>query len=349
LRGQYGRRYRTALFGVGQIGAGYAYDAMRARYFEYATHAQVLAAHPSFEWVAAVDPSQDALARVSRNWNVPILATTVDDLARRCELDVAVIAFPPGPDRERILDLFPSLRAIIVEKPLGVDLAEAERFVQLARRAGVLVQVNFYRRGDSTFRTLASGELFDRIGHTQAVFGVYGNGLRNNAVHIIDLLRLLYGEVDTVQAIPGPVEWRAGPLKNDVQFPFAIRMTTGFTALMQPLDFGHYRENGLDIWGEKARLGIWLEGLLITIHPKRENRALSETSELAMDDAKILPSTIGAAFYNIYENVARAVSSGEPLWSSGDNALRTSAVVEAAVRSVNESRRPVSIEHDEAA
>ena len=44
-------RLRTVLVGCGEVGAGYATDPLMARHYPYATHAQVLAAHPAFAWM----------------------------------------------------------------------------------------------------------------------------------------------------------------------------------------------------------------------------------------------------------------------------------------------------------
>ena len=62
---------RTVMFGFGRIGAAYADDPKTARHYRYASHAQVLSAHPDFDWQGVVDPCDRALDQARTKWNVP--------------------------------------------------------------------------------------------------------------------------------------------------------------------------------------------------------------------------------------------------------------------------------------
>jgi predicted dehydrogenase len=328
------RRLQTALFGLGRVGMGYAEDPLTAKWLRYSTHAQVLADHPRFEWVAAVDPSGDARARAGSRWSPPLLAESVDALAAQYEPDVAVISTPPG-ERSAIVARLPSLRAVLVEKPLGRNVAEAEDFLALCADRGILVQVNLWRRGDALFRELAEGRLAAEIGRPQIVFGVYGNGLLNNGVHLVDLLAMLAGDVALVQALPGGGT-ATGPIAGDLDIPFAAELAGGVPATVLPLDFRHYREVGLDLWGQSGRLSILQEGLAVTVYPRTENRSAGGEHEIASDRPTLLPSTLGYAFHRLYTNLADAVLGNDELWSPGSVALRAERIVAAVEHSRSE-------------
>lgn len=325
-------RLRTVVIGFGKIGERYAEDPVMARYYPYATHAQVLAVHPSFEWKAVVDPSDAALERARNRWKISHLAKSVEELTRRYRPEVAVIATPPE-SRSAIIEQLPTLRAVLVEKPLGITVAAGQDFLDHCNRRGILVQVNLWRRADETSRSFAAGRLTELVGQPQAVFGVYGNGLLNNGTHMIDFVRMLFGEIEAAQAIGGVMPYPAGPIPGDVNVPFSLRLHGGLVVTMQPIRFEHYRENSLDIFGEKGRLAIVQEGLGIFAYPQRENRAMQGEREIACDQPQVLASTVGHAFYHVYSNLATAVRGEASLWSPGHSALRTARVIQAVLDS----------------
>lgn len=327
------RRYRTAIIGFGKIGAEYADDPVMALHYPVATHAQALADHPDFEWQAIVDPRPESRRLARDRWHVPMAFASVEQLAHEAPPEVAVIATPPE-SRAEIIECLPGLQAVIVEKPLGRTLDEAIAFVRICAERNIQVQVNYWRRADDDFRALAAGGMVEAIGQPQAVFGVYGNGLRNNGSHMIDFSRMLFGEIATVQAAAGVVRHRAAPIEGDIDVPFQLVFESGLCAMFQPVDFVDYRENGLDIWGKHGRLQILQEGLRLIHAARIPNRAMQGEWEIASDAPSIRTSTVGQAFRRLYDHTARMLDSSEAPVSSVDSALRTEAAVEAIMRSL---------------
>lgn len=327
---------RTAVIGLGQIAAGLADDPAMARTFTYATHAQALRDHPEFEWVGVADPAEAAQRAARERWGVPHVAATIGELVRACDPEVAVLTSPPS-TRIDAIGRMPSLRAVLVEKPLGT---EAEAFLALCQRRGILVQVNFWRRADETLRRLAAGELRTRIGAMQAAFGLYGNGLRNNGGHLVDLVRMLLGDVHQVQAVGPAVGTPGTPIPGDVHVPFALRMASGATVAVAPLDFRHYREVGLDLWGERGRLEVLQESFALHQYPVGPNRGLTGANEVISEARSSIPVTSGMALYRMYDNLAGAVLRGDALWSGGRSALASEAILSAVVASADAGGAP---------
>lgn len=326
------RPWRTALIGFGGIASGLADDARMARYFRYATHFQVLADHPAFDWGAVVDPSPTARKAAAARGGV---AHILDDVAKLDDAfapEIAVLATPPG-DRLAVLDALPHVRAIIVEKPLGNTRAEAEAFAARCCERGIVAQVNLWRRADETFGWLAATGRAELIGRPQAVTGIYGNGLLNNGTHLVDFVRMLCGEVIAVRAL-APEKPAAGtPLAGDCALAGALMLADGGIAVVQPIDFAHYREIGLDIWGERGRLEIVHESLTARHFPRVDNRGLDGVFEVASDQPSELPRTVGEALYRLYDNLATAMQDAAPLASPLGNALTDAYVIDALRRS----------------
>ncbi len=331
----------TVLVGFGMIGAGFAADRKMASHFDYACHAQVLRDHPDFEWAAVVDPSETA-RNAATAWDVPLVVPSIDDLPDTFRPEVAVLA--TGPEvRDAALARFDGLKLAVVEKPLASDADAAARLIADCDARQIGMQVNLFRRAEKTTRALSDGELAERIGAPQAIFGIYGNGLHNNGIHLIDLARMLAGEVREVRALATAMPLATSPIAGDVAVPFSLTLESGVCATLQPLDFAHYREVGLDIWGTKGRLEILQEGLLMRTSPAAPHRALDVGAEIANDAPVILEGDYGNALYALYDNAARWLAGEAPLVSPGSNALTDERVVEAVLHSAANDGAPVAL------
>ena len=320
-------RYKTALIGFGRMAAGYADDPANARWFPYATHAQVLRDHPAFDWVAVVDPSAEARAAASSRWGVPVTAASLDEMPNAAAIEVAVIATPPEV-HAGLLDRLPSLRAVLVEKPLGVDLVAATAFVDDCNKRGIVGAVNFSRRYAPELMRLANGGLVHSIGKPQAVFGTYGNGMRNNGSHLIDLVSMLLGPVVDAHPIARGNRFVEGPIAGDSNFPFTMLLENGFTVAIQPLTFSAYREIGLDIWGEMGRMQFLHESLTLLTTPVVDNRQLTGARELLHEASVQGDSGLGRALYRAYDNLAASLCGESSLLCPLEDGLATMRVVE---------------------
>lgn len=333
---------RTVVVGYGKIADVLGNDERMRRYFPWISHAQVLSDHPAFDWRAVVDPSEEALERARRR-GVPHLARDVTGLPPGFEADVAVMTAPPAA-RTRAVEALPGLRAVLVEKPLGVREGEAEAFLDLCARRRVLVQVNLWRRGVDGYRALGEGGLRSLIGAPQAAFALYGNGLWNNASHLVDFVRLLLGEVVAVQAAGAAGTLPEAPIPGDVQLPFTLALADGLRVMVQPLEFRHYREIALDVWGERGRLAFMQEGFLTLSYPLAPNRTLDGAVEVASDRAQPLDIPIGRAFRSLYDNLVAALDGSAALVSPGAEALATEKVLGAVLESAGAGGAWVALE-----
>ena len=318
--------WKTAIVGFGQIAAGYSDDPAQRRWYQHPTHADALRANGDFEWCAVVDPSPAARERAQSVWGIGNVAASPAELRGAEQIDVAVIATPPAA-RGQVIEAFPKLRAVLVEKPLGVDVAAAKAFVDECRRRHILVAVNLPRRYDSDLRRLAAGELVSRVGRAQAAFGTYGNGLRNNGTHLIDLVQMLLGPVVAANLSGGRI-FAEGPIDGDLNVPFVLTLESGLSVMAQPLRFSCYREVSLDVWGESGRLQLLHEGLTEIATSAGDNRQLTGAAELQHDRSEVRTTSIGRAFSNLYVNLAATLAGREALVCDGDTALGTMRIVE---------------------
>lgn len=332
--------YRTALFGFGAIAQGLSADRKMARHFPFATHAQVLEAHPAFNWVATVEIDPVARRRAAER-SGGIVAADVDAAISACAPEIVVLAIPPGA-RLAALRKLPGLKAVIVEKPLGRNLAEARRFVAYCAARKIAVQVCYWRRAESLFAKLAANRA-RVLGPMQAGFGLYGNGLRNNGSHLVDFVTMQAGRIVGVRAFGPAQKLSAPPIAGDVAVAAALRLENGAHVAIQPVDFAHYREVALDLWGARARRVFDQESLRVADFPLRANRGLDGAFEIASDRPATYPPLSGRSFYRLYDNLARGLVGREKLCSSGQAALEVERIVDAILRSASAGGRDVAI------
>lgn len=188
----------AVVVGCGRVGSGYD-DRRRGK--PPLTHAGSYAGHPRIELIAGVDHDPAARKRFADRWGV----ASYENVEPCLELgpDLVSIATPPGGRLElveRILTRPP--RAIWIEKPLAATAQEGARIVEVCRRAGVPLQVNFERRFDPLHARVVETLRADP-GPLHANFCFSGT-LENFGSHALDLFRWLAGDPIEIHTIPLP-------------------------------------------------------------------------------------------------------------------------------------------------
>ena len=254
--------YDTVLIGLGAIGSYYSEDLVMSKSVKYATHAHSLCSHKGFNLIAGVDKNNSNLETAKRLWNITELTNSIENLSNLESIEVAVLA--TGPEyRLDAIKLFPNLKAVVLEKPSSISIEEGYILESYCKNKNIIVQVNLTRRADQQMINLSNNNLINKIGNIQSISGIYGNGLLNNATHMIDLVRMIAGEITHVQALNIKNKYSYGPIKNDLNVSFMLILESGISVTFNAINFDYYRENSIDIWGTKGRLEIVQEGLLL--------------------------------------------------------------------------------------
>ncbi len=193
----------TALIvGLGAIGMGYDFDHAEDRVY---SHARALATHPAFGAAAAVDPDESRRAAYTQRYGGATYATLAEALAN-VKPEIAIIATPTGlhaPQVEQVLrEAAP--RAILCEKPLAPDLAQAQAIVSGCEARGVRLYVNYMRRAEPGAVAVRDMIADGRIATPLKGLVWYSKGVCHNGSHFIDLMRHWLGDVRDARVIrPG--------------------------------------------------------------------------------------------------------------------------------------------------
>lgn len=167
-------------------------------------HLRVLRELADFEIVAVVEPRPAYLKQTLRGFRGPV----VRDLAEIDErlFEAAVVAVPTNVHGTLVTQLIKMGKDVLVEKPLCSTSKEATALVKLSRKYKTKLAVGFVERFNPAVRKLKEviehGYLgtpihysFTRVGGYPNESGESGNVLLDLAVHDIDVLKLLEGEM----------------------------------------------------------------------------------------------------------------------------------------------------------
>ena len=193
---------RIAVIGAGLIGR---------------THIGVLrSGNPDYTLAAVADPSPAAAAE-GQSLGYQVYAG-IEEMFDRVKPDGVIVAVPNQMHVKVGLACIARKIPIIVEKPVADSVAEALELVEAGEKANVAILVGHHRRHNPIMRKAAEIIAGGGIGRVVAANGLWlshkpkdyfdvawrreagGGPVLINAIHDIDCLRMLCGDVETVSA-----------------------------------------------------------------------------------------------------------------------------------------------------
>ena len=175
-------------------------------------HARAVREHPGAELVAAANWREPSLRALAGRHHIPRVTTDWRELAADPAVDAVVVATPNALHAEQAIAFLEAGKHVLVEKPMGRTLAEADAMVAAAARARGWLMVAHCWRFHPDVRALrarvAGGELGEIV-KTRS-YGVHagwgpsgwfidpelagGGALLDMGVHAIDTTRYLLGD-----------------------------------------------------------------------------------------------------------------------------------------------------------
>lgn len=226
--------------------------------------------------VAVCDVDTERAGRVGEAFRVPWYADLDEMLAAKPEIDVVNVLTPSGLHAEHGIRAARHGKHVVVEKPMALTLADAERMVRECDRNGVrlfVVQQNRYNQPVQKLRERFEAGAFGRITQGsvrvrwkrdqayydmdawRGTWAMDGGVFANQASHHVDLLQWFLGDVETVYA-------KIATQLVDIEVEdtgFAIlKFTSGALGIIEATTATRPRdlEGSLSILGEKGTVVI---------------------------------------------------------------------------------------------
>jgi predicted dehydrogenase len=311
--------------------------------------ARNFAAIPGCELVWLCDADDGVRAKLSRAHPSARATADLDDLLNDPELDAVVLATPVPTHADLAVRVLEAGKHCFVEKPLATTVADAERAVQAASRAGRTLMVGHlleYHPGLRALKELAdSGELGEEI------FYIYGNRLNlgklradENALwslgaHDVSVV-LTLAEGDPVEiSAHGASYVRDGV--EDVVFCF-LRFASGLVAHLHLSWLDPHKERRFTVVGSKrmATFDDMAVERKLTVYDKgfdEDSRTYGEY--ITRSGGSFSPQIANVEPLRVEcEHFVESIREGTTPRSDGVSGLRVVRVLEALQRSLEQAR-----------
>ncbi len=308
------------------------------------------------------DVNPKAGAERAAAFAIPQVFESIDEAASMREV-VFDLAIPPE-NVAGVVERLPVGAAVLIQKPLGRDLADARRIVAICRERKLRAAVNFQLRFAPNMLAIKDalergvfGDVLDveiRINlHTPWNYWAFLKGAPRlevlmHSIHYLDLIRSLIGEPRGVycKGVRHPAMTEYADTRTSIVLDYGETIRCSLTMNHAHTFGGRHEMSQLKIEGRRgaaiAKMGVNLN------YPAGE----PDTLEIASEDSKgwseiaLRGSWFLEAFEGPMSNLQRFAAGDDPkLVSSVEDALRTMAVVEACYESSAHGATPIPSTH----
>jgi predicted dehydrogenase len=290
-------------------------------------HLEVLAELPRLTLVGVCDIKKDRADNVARAVGVPAFYDHVE-MARALKPTVVAVLTESGTHADVASDVVPYTKHIIVEKPMALTLASADKLIEVCEHAGVrlyVVKQNRYNRPVVRLRKALEAGRFGKIvlGTVRVRWcrdqGYYnldpwrgtwaqdGGVFTNQASHHIDLLQWMLGPVESVQAYTTTA---LVDIETEDTGIAILRFASGALGVVEATTATRPRdlEGSLSLLGEKG--SVVISGFAVN---KMETWNFSEPlpeDATVFEDSVNPPNVYGFGHVEFYKDVLDCIARG---------------------------------------
>jgi predicted dehydrogenase len=341
---------------IGAVGAGFI---MRDCHL-------VAYGHAGYNVVAIASASPERAREVARLRGIPQVYNTYQELLADSSIEVVDIAVPPDLQLAVVREAVRHrghIKGILAQKPLAMNLLEAREIVHLCKEAGITLAVNHNMRYDQSIRALKT--LLNRgylgepvlatiemraIPHWQPWLKAYDRlTLLNMSIHHLDTFRFLFGDPDSVylSARTDPrtaFKHRDGIVLYILEYASGLRATSWDDVWAGPAREGAAADNYIR-WRVEGTEGMGKGTIGWPSYPNVTPSTIDFTTR-QQPDCWFSPRWKEVWFPDAFEGtmgqLLDSLATGAEPAVSGEDNLRTMALVDACYKSLEE-HRPVRI------
>jgi len=336
------RMLTTGIIGCGDMAGGYD---ERLKAPGVYTHAGAYKKSGSVQIKAIADVNIERLQSFARYWGVDQTCTSYEGLIQNGPYDIVSVCTPDRTHYEIISRLIENRTAkvIFAEKPLAMSFTEANRIIQNAESARINLILNNQRRWEPHHRQLRDSLRNGSIGIIQSVCAYYVKGLFHVGCTVVDTIRYLIDEVESVLALP-PTD--RGSLPDDPTICSVLFLKNGAKAVMFGGDlFGQkYGILELDILGTEGRVKYLDEGHRFCFYEVEEYSHYPGFQELVAKPEKETVTELNFAVYSVVEYIIRLLQTGgSDTTNSAREGLRDILILESIKESIGRGFQLVKV------
>lgn len=317
-------RLKVAVVGTGIMGSN---------------HVRVMGQLADVDLVAVVDADLDRARAAALKFGARA-CSSIDELP--ADVDAAVVAVPTSLHLETAVALIERGVSVLVEKPLAATVADAQRIIEAASSAGVVLAVGHVERFNPAVAEL--GALVKNPIHIGASrISPYSPRISDGVVfdlmiHDIDIVCSLAGPGDEIISVSG-VGRRVHTDTEDLA-SVAVTFKSGLTASFMTSRLGQQKIRAIEVTQLDSVVLADLVRADVTIHRMAHHEYLGESGVSYRQSSVIEIPFIqnrGEPLVREAEDFVAAVRSGDAPRVSGTDALRAVRIATAIVESLRVS------------
>lgn len=308
------KKLKAIIVGAGNIGA--FFDSPDKKIC--LTHAHAYTTHSGFELAGFVDNDLAKAKKAAAIWGGNAYGTLEEAWESEGNIDVVSVCVPDEFHFGTIKQVLKKpVRLIFAEKPLTQKIADAEEIIDLAKAKNVAIAVNYSRRFVPEFQAIASEIKSQKYGNFLTGHGYYGKGVMHNGSHLLDLIRLLVGEIKGTTVFAHENDF----YETDPSVSAVLSLENGKNLALLHTPATNFTLFELDLVFEKGRIEIRDSGNKIEISKVLKSDTF-EGYKYLVKDREITPS-LNKAIYFAIDNIFNHLDRGEALLCSGEEGSKS--------------------------
>ena len=244
-------KYKVGIIGCGEI----------SRY-----HAEAYQANSDVAVTAIADINPDAFKTIASQFSISNCYTDYHEMLANEQLDIISICTWPGLHAEMTVAAAErGVKAIFCEKPMAVNLGEADSMINACQQSGAKLVISHQLRFNP--HITKAKELIESgvIGEPSLVWGHYKGCLLNMGTHVVDAMRYILGDPKTDWVL-GQIERKKDSYNRGHRIEeiaeALIQFSNGTRGLLETGDLA-ISEFGCHIYGSEGQLDVALNKLLL--------------------------------------------------------------------------------------
>lgn len=322
-----------------------------------ARRAEQAAASPRSRLVAVSDAKLEIAQAVAQKHGAAAVASWQEAIDRP-EVGAVVVSTPNAFLKEVAIAALALGKHVLIEKPMGRNLAEAEAMAEAAKRSGRRLKIGFNHRYHPAIRDAHRMYRDGAIGRLIAVRARYGHGgrpgyekewrgsaelagggeLTDQGVHVLDLIHWFAGVPREVFAYLQTAIWPIAPLEDSA---FALlKFDSGMVAQFHTAWTQWKNLFSFEVFGDKGSLVI--EGLgrsygqeTLTLARRRAQGGAPDLERTSYDEEDL-------SWAAEWEDFTRAITEGGSPLGTAEDGLAVMRMLDALYRAAS-ANRPVEV------
>ena len=271
--------------------------------------------------------------------------TDYHELLARDDIDAVSVCVPSGLHAQVAIDAMHAGKHVLVEKPIAITLADADRMIEVShstgRTMGVVLQNRYNHPMQALRQAIDAGKLGQlNLGSAcvrwyrpqsyyedgwHGTWAMDGGALMNQSIHHIDALQWLMGPVAAVNAFTAT---RAHSMEAEDVGVAVVRFVNGALATIEgsTLTWPQNLEGSVAVFGEHGSVKIGGTALN-RIELWKVAGELEQEAELLTSQRVDPPSVYGYSHREVVRDFAHAIQNGTEAGTPGHEARKSLALV----------------------